>query len=168
MDAQVRISSFPGPWGPMWLASTSNGLCGISLREGREALERDLMGRRQGCSFREDPAAHESVVRQLAEYLQGSRRAFQAELDLWGTAFQLEVWSLLRQIPYGETRSYKEIAANAHRPRAFRAVGQANGKNPVPILVPCHRVIQSDGGLGGFGSGLDVKRELLSLEAGRT
>ncbi len=102
---------------------------------------------------------------QIQEYLAGERRAFDIELDLWGTEFQAKVWDLLRSIPYAQTRSYGELAQALGLPKAARAVGGAAGSNPVPLLVPCHRLIKGDGSLGGFGCGLDIKRFLLALEA---
>ena len=91
---------------------------------------------------------------------------FDLPLDIYGTPFQQSVWTLLQDIPYGETRSYAQIAAALGRPKAVRAVGQANGANPLPIIIPCHRVIQTDGSLGGYGGGLAIKRALLALETG--
>ncbi|HSP13306.1 MAG TPA: methylated-DNA--[protein]-cysteine S-methyltransferase [Thermoanaerobaculia bacterium] len=111
-----------------------------------------------------DAHAFDDVAGQLAEYFAGKRRTFDVDLDLSGTPFQLEVWSALQRIPYGEVRSYGEIARAIKRPKAVRAVGAANGANPIPIIVPCHRVIGSNGSLTGFGGGLDVKRRLLELE----
>ena len=108
------------------------------------------------------------VKTQLAEYFAGRRRKFTVRHDLRGTPFQRKVWEALRMIPYGETRSYADIARQIRRPRAFRAVGMANHQNPVAILVPCHRVIAADGGLGGYASGLRVKNFLLQLERGRS
>jgi methylated-DNA-[protein]-cysteine S-methyltransferase len=104
--------------------------------------------------------------RQLAEYFTRSRRAFDLPLDLRGTAFQLDVWHALLRIPYGETRCYSQLAVELGRPGAARAVGAANGSNPVSIIVPCHRVIAAGGGLGGYGGGLDRKKFLLDLESG--
>lgn len=108
-----------------------------------------------------------AVERQLREYFASKRRTFDLELMMPGTPFQRDVWSALRAIPYGETISYAELAARLGKPRAVRAVGSANGANPVPIVVPCHRVIGSDGSLTGFGGGLDLKRRLLALEGAR-
>jgi methylated-DNA-[protein]-cysteine S-methyltransferase len=105
------------------------------------------------------------AVRQLGEYFAGVRRAFDLPLDLRGTAFQLRVWNALLRIPYGETRTYGQLASALGRPGATRAVGAANGANPVGIIVPCHRVVAAGGGLGGFGGGLGRKRFLLALEA---
>lgn len=103
--------------------------------------------------------------RQLGEYFSGERRTFGLPLQAAGTPFQLQVWFALADIPYGETISYAELACRVGRPRAFRAVGQANGANPLPIVLPCHRVVASGGGIGGYGGGLDLKRQLLAIEA---
>ncbi len=110
------------------------------------------------------PGGNRGVVTQLSEYLSGERKEFSLPLDLRGTAFQLMVWKELLKIPYGRTSSYSEIAARIGRPNAARAVGAAVGANPVPIIVPCHRVIGNDGSLVGFGGGLVLKRRLLYLE----
>lgn len=104
------------------------------------------------------------ACRQLDEYFRGRRRAFDLPIGGAGTAFQQRVWEQLRRIPYGETRSYADIAAAIGNPRAVRAVGQANNKNPILILTPCHRVIYKSGDLAGFGCGTEVKRYLLELE----
>jgi methylated-DNA-[protein]-cysteine S-methyltransferase len=104
------------------------------------------------------------AVRQLREYFAGKRREFDLPLAPEGTAFQRRVWRELQAIPYGETISYGELARRVGNPKASRAVGSANGKNQIPIVIPCHRVIASDGGLGGFGGGLPVKAKLLALE----
>lgn len=104
---------------------------------------------------------------QLRDYFDGSRTGFDLELDLVGTEWELRVWNALLSIPYGETRSYGEIAAELRTQRAARAVGMANARNPVAVIVPCHRVIGADGRLTGYGGGLERKRTLLDLEAGR-
>jgi methylated-DNA-[protein]-cysteine S-methyltransferase len=106
-----------------------------------------------------------AAAAQLREYFAGSRRAFDLPLDLEGTAFQRRAWLALAEIPYGETRSYGEQARRLGAPKAARAVGAANGANPVPIVLPCHRLVGADGSLTGFGGGLDVKRRLLEHEA---
>ncbi len=107
------------------------------------------------------------IVRQLDEYFAGRRRGFDLELAPRGTDFQLRVWRALAEIPYGETVSYADIAERLGRPGAARAVGRANGTNPIPIVVPCHRVIGADGSLTGYGGGLPIKRALLELEGWR-
>lgn len=110
----------------------------------------------------------ENARRQLREYFDGRRREFDMPIKLSGTEFQVSVLEALRKIPYGETVSYGEIARRIGRPKAVRAVGAANGRNPLPIVVPCHRVIGSTGDLTGFGGGLDTKEALLRLEAEQT
>ena len=111
-----------------------------------------------------DPTPFRSASAQLQEYFAGERRAFDVPLAAVGTAFQQAVWRELSHIPYGETISYGELARRIGIPRACRAVGSANGANPLPIIVPCHRVIGADGSLTGFGAGLPIKRQLLALE----
>lgn len=104
------------------------------------------------------------AVQELDEYFEGRRREFDLPLKPHGTAFQKRVWEALRRIPYGKTASYRDIAKAVENPRGFRAVGNANGKNPIVIVVPCHRVIAADGSLGGYTGGLDIKRFLLEHE----
>ena len=106
----------------------------------------------------------EEATQQLDEYFAGVRTSFELQLDLHGTAFQLAAWNALAEIPFGETRSYAEQAERLGRPAAYRAVGAANGRNPVSIVLPCHRVLGSDGSLTGFAGGLDAKRGLLAHE----
>ena len=103
---------------------------------------------------------------QLEEYLIGKRKEFSLPLNPKGTPFQQKVWSALLSIPYGETRSYKDIAEQTGKPNSSRAVGMANHENPIPIFIPCHRVISSDGSLGGYSGGLDIKKQLLQIEKG--
>lgn len=112
----------------------------------------------------EGTAVAAAAAAQLAEYFEGSRTDFDLPLDIPGTAFQQKAWRALATIPYGETISYSEQAGRIGYPRATRAVGSANGRNPVPVVLPCHRVVASGGGLGGYGGGLDRKRHLLDLE----
>lgn len=117
-----------------------------------------------GATVVRDPAALEDLAEELTAYLEGALRGFTVPLDLRGTPFQLRVWSALQEIPYGEARSYSDIAAAIGSPGAVRAVGLANGSNPVPIVVPCHRVIGRGGALTGYGGGLEIKERLLRLE----
>lgn len=109
----------------------------------------------------------DTAARQLREYFAGARTRFTVPLHLEGTVFQKQAWAAMRRIPYGKTISYARQARAIGRPRATRAVGTANGSNPVPIIVPCHRVIASDGSLGGYALGLAMKRRLLALEGAR-
>ncbi len=151
------------------VAASAKGLCRLSMAESSSRFLAGLREAFPGIEWHRDDRAPVilETARQLGEYFQGTRTAFDLPLDLRGTPFQLKVWQALRQIPYGETRSYGEVARAVNAPKASRAVGGANGCNPVGIIVPCHRVIASSGGLGGFSCGLEYKKKLLTLEAGR-
>jgi len=138
------------------LVAGDGGLCGIKFSAGK-AMEGDPDPR--------NPVLLETE-RQLRAYFAGEVREFDLPLDLSGTPFQLRVWNQLRKIPYGATRSYGELASELGAASAVRAVGAANGANPVPIVVPCHRVIGASGKLVGYGGGLPLKRRLLALERG--
>lgn len=107
---------------------------------------------------------HQLAFTQLTEYFNGQRQQFDLPIKLEGTAFQKAVWQQLQEIPFGQTWSYQAIAENISRPQSIRAVGNAVGKNPIPIIVPCHRVIRQDGSLGGFSGGIDIKIKLLEVE----
>jgi len=133
---------------------------------GLEASSRGLRVIRFGAKVQPDKpgAIVKKAERQLREYLAGERADFDLPLDMEGSDFQIEVWQALRRIPYGETRSYRDIARAVNRPKGFQAIGQANTRNPLPIIVPCHRVIAVDGGMGGYGGGLERKRILLETE----
>ena len=124
----------------------------------------EFVTEREDNSDASDSELIAECVRQLREYFAGERREFSLPLKPYGTEFQRRVWVALREIPYGETRTYKEIAERVGNAKASRAVGMACHRNPIVILVPCHRVLGSDGKLTGFAGGLDVKRELLELE----
>ncbi len=115
-------------------------------------------------NWHHDEECFADVLQQLEEYFAGDRRSFKVKMRLKGTDFQRRVWQELRQVPYGETASYGEIAERIDNPKACRAVGGANGKNPIPIIVPCHRIIGNDGSLTGFGGGLELKKKLLRIE----
>jgi methylated-DNA-[protein]-cysteine S-methyltransferase len=160
------------PVGRLKLVATDEGLAGILWEKSRtvSGLSRTPQGRMRSRIEAEDnqhPVLTETE-RQLTEYFAGQRKEFALNLDLDGTAFQLKVWNALLTIPFGETRSYGQIAKQIGNPAAVRAVGAANGKNPVSIVTPCHRVIGSTGKLTGFGGGLDAKAHLLALEGAKT
>ena len=156
--------------GPLFLAASTAGLVALEfdLRlPGQQTIRpnpRDLRAESKKLRFENSPSKMQAYVRELEEYFAGSRRLFSFPLDLRGTEFQLACWNALLAIPYGETRSYGDIARAVGRPTGFRAVGMANNRNPIAIVVPCHRVIASDGTLCGYGGGLDTKRKLLELE----
>jgi O-6-methylguanine DNA methyltransferase len=164
----VRIADLESPIGWMRLASTDKGLCRVELPGscGR-GFAGWLRAHVPGAQVVEDERANRSARQQILEYLAGGRLRFELALDLRATPFQLAVYDELLAIPYGETRSYADVARAIGKPRAVRATGAANGANPIPLVVPCHRVIASDGGLGGFGGGLPLKRKLLAMECSR-
>ena len=146
------------PVGPLLLAGDSETLMEIAFQSGKHA-------RTIPSSWEQCDGSHEEAARQLREYFAGARTEFELRLEPEGTPFQQRVWNELRGIPYGETISYRELAERVGNPAGTRAVGAANGRNPLPIVVPCHRVIGSDGSLTGFGGGLQIKRKLLDLES---
>lgn len=155
MKQQWKISS---PVGPLYLVASEQGLCGLYNEKQAVELAKGLDST--------DPAIRHlaKAAIQIEEYFAGKRHEFDVRLDLEGTPFQKRVWDELLKIPYGETRSYSDIAKNIRNAKAVRAVGSANGKNPVCIIVPCHRVIAADGSLGGYAGGLPMKTKLLGLE----
>ncbi len=136
----------------------------FSGKAGRDSQKVTERMRDRGIEVVEDPDRTAEVRRQLEEYFAGRRQEFDLPLSPVGTPFELAVWEELKKIPFGETRSYGEIAASLGRPGSARAVGRANGANPIPIVVPCHRVIGADGSLTGFGGGLEAKSRLLEIE----
>ncbi len=164
--------------GPLFLAASEKGLVALefdarlpgqqSIRPNPRHLREEKREVKGKVAFEVSPDAMRSYFRELEEYFAGKRREFSFSLDLRGTDFQLNCWRALMAIPYGETRTYADIARAIGRPHAFRAVGMANNRNPVAIVVPCHRVIASDGTLCGYGGGLDTKRRLLELEGALT
>lgn len=153
------------PFGPLVLLATPTGLCRVGLPgESRASLEAWAVQRVGSEPLEENLAALSEAVIQLREYFSRLRREFDLPLDLRGTPFQRRVWEELRRIPYGQTVAYGELAHRVGRPGAARAVGQAVGANPVPIIVPCHRVVGADGSLVGYGGGIEIKAALLRLE----
>ncbi|MEV7521985.1 methylated-DNA--[protein]-cysteine S-methyltransferase [Streptomyces sp. NPDC091371] len=149
------------PYGPLTLVAADGVLCGLYMTGQRHRPAEESFGERVAAT--EEPFPE--VVRQLAAYFAGELTVFDLPLRLEGTDFQRSVWDQLVRIPYGETWSYGELAANLGKPNASRAVGLANGKNPVGIIVPCHRVIGASGGMTGYGGGVERKVRLLEFEA---
>ena len=145
------------PVGVLWASSVDSRITGLRFAA-TQRIE-------PGVDWVAAPEPFEELRRQLGEYFAGKRREFSVDLEPTGTEFQMRVWEALREIPYGRTATYGELASAIGRPTAVRAVGGANNANPIPILIPCHRVIGSDGSLTGFGGGLDAKAALLDLEA---
>lgn len=162
---RVAVSSLDSPIGRLRLASTEKGLAYLELPHANgRGLDGWLRRALPDGVVEADAEANAEAGEQIIEYLSGERRRFDLRLDLRGTVFQLAVWDQLLAIPYAETRSYQQIAAAVGQPRAVRAVGTANGSNPVALVVPCHRVIASGGKLGGYGGGLALKKRLLAME----
>ena len=145
------------PLGPLLLAADDAGLRQILFVNGRHPAKPQ-------SSWKEDRASLSQTIGQLNAYFSGERESFDLQLAPEGTPFQLEVWRRLCDIPYGETISYGQLANQIGNPKASRAVGLANGSNPIPIVIPCHRVIGSNGKLTGYGGGLPIKEKLLALE----
>src|ERR1700730_17371053 len=157
-DAMNAYTYFESPIGRLLLTSDGTALTGLYMEPSRKAQSID------GWIQDEAEALISATVRQLTEYFAGTRRDFDLPLRLQGTTFQTRVWRELTVIPYGQTWSYGQLAHRIDKPSASRAVGLANGRNPISILVPCHRVIGADGSLTGYGGGLERKRWLLAHE----
>jgi methylated-DNA-[protein]-cysteine S-methyltransferase len=154
----MSYTRMESPVGKLLLAGDEQGLRQVSFESSKRAAAVQT-------DWREDKALFAEVIRQLRAYFGGELKTFDVPLAPEGTEFQLLVWNSLRTIPYGETISYAQLAQDIGNPKAVRAVGLANGCNPIPIIIPCHRVIGSDGSLTGFGGGLPNKKKLLALES---
>jgi O-6-methylguanine DNA methyltransferase len=167
VKATISYTDFDSPIGRMWIASTDAGVCQLALPRSEPEefflwLQRTLPQSR----LVESSELNTGPIAELIAYSKGQLQDFTTSLDMWGTEFQRAVWQAVARIPYGETRSYADIARLVGRPRAFRAVGAANGANPLPLFVPCHRVIGADGALTGYGGGVALKEQLLKMEQG--
>jgi methylated-DNA-[protein]-cysteine S-methyltransferase len=154
---EVYYTRFESPVGPLLLAGDLNALRLVSFEGGVRSAPPQP-------DRKQDKTPFDEVIRQLQAYFRGELKKFDLPLAVEGTEFQIRVWNALRAIPYGETISYTQLAVRIGNPKAVRAVGLANGSNPIPIIVPCHRVIGSDGSLTGYGGGLSTKKKLLELE----
>lgn len=163
---ELASASIRSPLGKIWILATGSGLQEIRLSNDPAPSRREA--RQRGIAFVRRPRWTDPARRALERYLTGRDRELDLALDLArGTPFQRRVWEAARRVPYGATASYADIARVAGHPRAVRAVGNALGSNPVPIVVPCHRVIHADRSIGGFSSGLPWKRFLLEIERGQ-
>ncbi|WP_414636134.1 methylated-DNA--[protein]-cysteine S-methyltransferase [Amycolatopsis sp.] len=156
----MRYTTVESPLGPLTLVGSDGVLTGLYMERQRHRPGEESFGERDEAPFAE-------AIRQLEEYFAGTREEFDIPLALHGTPFQRRVWAELREIPFGETISYRELAERIGRPTASRAVGLANGRNPVSIIVPCHRVVGAGGDLTGYGGGVERKRHLLDFERDR-
>lgn len=165
MGERLYRSALDSPIGRLELISSSRGLVAVQIgQRGRHRLDRWLRRQMPGAEMVDAGHEHGKFSGQIREYFEGRRRIFELPLDLRGSQFQRKVWAEVAKIPFGCTATYGEIAHLTGRPRASRAVGAANGANPLPIVIPCHRVIGSDGSLAGYGGGLATKRWLLAHE----
>ncbi len=161
----ISYSYLDSPFGPVFIAETIRGVCFVSLSKISEAKFQSLLRKRFRKDAIRDNRKLKNVIRELSSYFNGHQVNFKSILDLSiGTEFQRKVWEKVGEIPYGELKSYKWIADEIGNLHTVRAVGNAVGKNPVPPIIPCHRVIRSDGKLGGFSSGIALKKWLLKLE----
>ena len=162
-------TSYPTPLGDMLALFSPKGLCLLEFEQRTKGLERewrDVERHAGACAEAGENAHARTLGRQIGAYFKGDLKEFDVPLDLVGTPFQQQVWQALLAIPYGQTRSYAQQAASIGRPTAVRAVAAANGQNKIAIVVPCHRVIGSDGSLTGYGGGVPRKHWLLALERG--
>lgn len=159
----IAYTMMESPVGTLLLAGDERGLLRVSF--GTVSVGGGKTERLPKADWRKDAAPFGEMIRQLRAYFAGELKEFSMPIALVGTEFQVRVWETLRSVPYGETISYLELAKRIGNAKAVRAVGLANGANPIPIIVPCHRVIGSDGSLTGFGGGLETKAKLLALES---
>ena len=161
----ISYSCLDSPFGPVFIAENIMGVCLVTLSKISDTKFQSLLKKRFRKNVIRDDKRLKNVIHELSSYFNGQRINFRSILDLSiGTEFQRKVWKKVSEIPYGEQRAYKWIADEIGNPHAVRAVGNAVGKNPVPPIIPCHRVIRSDGKLGGFSSGIALKKWLLRLE----
>lgn len=161
---EIRFTTGASPLGSVLVAATDKGVCVVSLRESEAGAEESLRGRFPGAELKRDDVALERALDIVRERIAGRKLDSEVALDLQGTDFQREVWSQLLAIPAGSTRSYLDVAQAINRPKATRAVAQACGANPVAVVVPCHRVVMSDGSIGGYSGLPGVKKALLAAE----
>ncbi|NBR28572.1 MAG: methylated-DNA--[protein]-cysteine S-methyltransferase [Betaproteobacteria bacterium] len=165
-DLEIRFTTFDSPLGQVLVAATDRGLCKISLGTRARALENELRAEFAAAHCLRNARALQTYQKALARYLAGGNPDLALPLDIRATAFQRKVWNILKKIPYGETRSYSEIAVKAGAPSSVRAVARAIATNPVALVVPCHRAVRKNGELAGYRWGVERKRALLAQEAG--
>ena len=159
----LYYTSFNSPIGKIHLAATEKGLCEVGISESEKRFVKSLQKTYKIKPVKDD-AAFKDIVRLLKRYFNGERIKIDIPFDFQGTDFEKKVWKALLKIPYGKTKTYGEIAKEIGLPNGARAVGNACGKNPIPIIIPCHRVVASNGGLGGYTGGIGIKKKLLKIE----
>jgi O-6-methylguanine DNA methyltransferase len=162
---KIYCTSFDSRIGRIYVASTDNGVCKVSVpRESRKDFFEWLKQHFEIDAITDNRSKNKDIIDQLTRYFNGRLAKFTCPVDLIGTPFQVKVWKELAKIQYGSTITYKHLAKRVHAPKAFQAVGRANGANPLPIIIPCHRVIGTDGSLVGYAYGIKTKEFLLRLE----
>ena len=161
---KIYYTGLETPMGIMWAAASENGLVQFEISGNKEDFMKELRGHIK-AEYVEEPNRFKELKAQLDRYFRGEKLIFKVPLDMRGTSFQVDVWKAIYSIPNGKLSSYGRIARQIGHPKAVRAVGNAVGDNPISLIVPCHRVVASDGGLGGFSGGLDLKRRLLVHES---
>ncbi|MEL6494415.1 MAG: methylated-DNA--[protein]-cysteine S-methyltransferase [Cyanobacteria bacterium J06623_7] len=165
--SQIIYSVIECPLGYLLLATTDKGICTVSLGDTEIALSTALRNKFKHAVIIEKHNHHADWLAPMLNLLEGKQTEVNLPLDIQGSAFQQRVWQALRTIPYGVTRTYQDIARELDRPQAKRAVGSACGANPLALIIPCHRVLKSDGGLSGYRWGIERKRQLLAIEQGQ-
>lgn len=160
---KVFYSEFKTPLGSSWAACTDKGLFGFNTSSTRNEFLVEIMRRTQ-AQLVEKPSKFINLSALLRDYFQGKQVKYMGPFDLRGTKFQKAIWKAVYEIPYGKLSSYSGLARRIGNPKAYRAAGNAVGSNPLGLVIPCHRVIHLNGGIGGFGGGLDLKRRLLAIE----
>jgi O-6-methylguanine DNA methyltransferase len=160
---KIYYRSFKTPLGQSWAASSDKGLIRFNISTQRDSFVKEIK-ETFSCRLIKDKKIFDELEAWLKGYVKGEKERYKGHLDLRGTKFQRDIWKEVYSIPYGRLSSYGLLALKVGRPKAYRAAGNAVGANPCGLIIPCHRVIKSNGGLGGFGSGLDLKRKLLSME----
>ena len=163
----ISYTTFASPLGCVLLASTERGLCSVKLGDNHSTLALLLASEFSEAELKEDSRGFNEIKTRVLAFLSGDATLTKLPLDIRGTVFQQRVWAALRQIPRGETRTYKDIAVAIGAPNAVRAVGSACGANPVALVIPCHRALRTDGGLGGYAWGVGRKQKLLKMERKR-
>jgi AraC family transcriptional regulator of adaptative response/methylated-DNA-[protein]-cysteine methyltransferase len=161
---EIKFTTGSSPLGSVVVATTDKGVCAVSLRESEDGAEESLRARFPKAEIKRDDAGLQPALDVVRERIAGRKTDGEVPLDLHGTEFQREVWNQLLAIPAGSTRSYLDVAQAINRPKATRAVAQACGANPVAVVVPCHRVVMSDGSIGGYSGLPGVKQALLAAE----
>lgn len=167
MKTRIFYAKYRSPLGWVHIAASERGVTEVSVTGDSAAFIKSIK-ERTGSAPVEDPARLKQAIRELELYFSGRLREFSVKTDVEGTEFERSVWGAISSIPFGETRSYSWVASKIKRPRSMRAAGNACGKNPVPIIVPCHRVLKADGSLGGYSGGDGIKERLLGLERANT